>query len=180
MMGLSSNTRHNPGSSNSSAISKTIAQAKLRKQRANRGVSNPTQFDHNNVSVNGQDYLHNTTQHARQQSINSNVMMNMTGMGFAPAESPSAAGNHTAISGGRKPTADSTAYPLYKAHGKVNARGKFSNGGGSIGGNDVGSFDQGSFQNNSIILMEKGHHANASNFSTGPHTTASRFYNPNR
>ena len=72
-------------------------------------------------------------------------MMNMTGMGFAPVESPSAAGNHTAISGGRKPTADSTAYPLYKANGKINARGKFSNGGGSIGGNDAGSFDQGSF-----------------------------------
>jgi hypothetical protein len=29
-----------------------------------------------------------------------------------------ASGNHTAISGGRKPTADSHAYPLYKAANK--------------------------------------------------------------
>jgi hypothetical protein len=41
-------------------------------------------------------------------------------------------GNLTAISGGRKPTADSTAYTLYKP--KANARGKFSNGGGSMSG----------------------------------------------
>ena len=46
------------------------------------------------------------------------MMMNMTGMGFnmnISNESPSATGNHTAISGGRKPTADSYAYPFYKA-----------------------------------------------------------------
>ena len=42
-------------------------------------------------------------------------------------------GTHTAISGGRKPTADSHAYTLYKPT-KLNARGKFSNGGGSMGG----------------------------------------------
>ena len=45
-------------------------------------------------------------------------MMNMTGMGFNmhhPNDSPSTTGNHTAISGGRKPTADSHAYPFYKA-----------------------------------------------------------------
>ena len=56
----------------------------------------------------------------------------MTGMGFnmANAESPS-----TAMSGGRKPTADSYAYPFYKQQGKNN-RNKFSNGGGSIGGMD--------------------------------------------
>jgi hypothetical protein len=46
-------------------------------------------------------------------------MMNMTGMGFNvnhhPNDSPSTTGNLTAISGGRKPTADSHAYPFYKA-----------------------------------------------------------------
>ena len=42
-------------------------------------------------------------------------------------------GNHTAISGGRKPTADSHAYTLYKPN-KQNHRGKFSNGGGSMSG----------------------------------------------
>jgi len=67
-------------------------------------------------------------------------------------------GNHTAISGGRKPTADSHAYTLYKPN-KPNARGKFSNGGGSINGNgqNDASFDggYGSIQNNSIILMDK-------------------------
>mmetsp|Transcript_10269 Transcript_10269/g.17271 ORF Transcript_10269/g.17271 Transcript_10269/m.17271 type:complete len:98 (+) Transcript_10269:266-559(+) len=45
-------------------------------------------------------------------------------------------GNHTAISGGRKPTADSHAYTLYKPN-KQNNRGKFSNGGGSLGGEQV-------------------------------------------
>ena len=49
-------------------------------------------------------------------------------------------GNHTAISGGRKQTADNHAYTLYKPN-KPNARGKFSNGGGSISGDANGSFD---------------------------------------
>jgi hypothetical protein len=44
-------------------------------------------------------------------------------------------GNQTANSGGRKPTADSHAYTLYKPN-KPNARGKFSNGGGSINGQE--------------------------------------------
>jgi len=52
---------------------------------------------------------------------------NFTGNGSMNGSS----GNHTAISGGRKPTADSHAYTLYKPN-KANARGKFSNGGGSI------------------------------------------------
>ena len=65
-------------------------------------------------------------------------------------------GNQTANSGGRKPTADSHAYTLYKPN-KSNNRGKFSNGGGSINGNADASFDggYGSIQNNSIILMDK-------------------------
>lgn len=104
--------------------------------------------------------------------------MNMTNAGFNTNHhhdhSP-ASGNQTAISGGRKPTADNQAYPLYKQQGKVNTRGKFSNGGGSIGGINEGVFEQG-FQNNSIILMEK--NQQMGNFSTGPNTTASRFYNP--
>ena len=65
-------------------------------------------------------------------------------------------GNHTAISGGRKPTADSHAYPLYKAATKQN-RNKFSNGGGSIGGTNDSGYETGygALQNNSMILMEK-------------------------
>jgi len=45
-------------------------------------------------------------------------------------------GSNTAISGVRKPTADSHAYTLYKPNGKSNIRGKFSNGGGSIDGSN--------------------------------------------
>ena len=86
-------------------------------------------------------------------------------------------GTHTAVSGGRKQTADHHAYTLYKPN-KNNARGKFSNGGGSIGGNDD-SFDNGygsSVQQNSFIGDVK--NVNMSNYSTNPNTTASRFYNP--
>ena len=78
---------------------------------------------------------------------------NFTGNGSMNGSS----GNHTAISGGRKPTADSHAYTLYKPN-KANARGKFSNGGGSIsGGQQDASYDggYGSSQNNSIVLMDK-------------------------
>jgi len=56
-------------------------------------------------------------------------------------DSNATSGNHTAISGGRKPTADSTAYTLYKPNKQ--ARGKFSNGGGSITGTVDGSFEGG-------------------------------------
>lgn len=83
-------------------------------------------------------------------------------------------GNHTAISGGRKQTADNHAYTLYKPN-KPNARGKFSNGGGSIGGDPNGSFDNSGF-NNSGLMDNKNYNIN--NFSTNPNTTASRFYNP--
>lgn len=88
-----------------------------------------------------------------------------------------ASGNHTAISGGRKQTADNHAYTLYKPN-KPNARGKFSNGGGSISGDANGS----SFDNNvgygaaNMIGVDKSFNIN--NFSTNPNTTASRFYNP--
>ena len=77
--------------------------------------------------------------------------MNMTGMGFnMHHDTPSTTGNHTAISGGRKHTADNQAYTLYKPN-KANARGKFSNGGGSIGGDHNGSFDQTGYGNNSMM-----------------------------
>ena len=99
---------------------------------------------------------------------------------FTGSPTDNASGNHTAISGGRKPTADSHAYTLYKPN-KANNRGKFSNGGGSISNGADQSFDAGygAMQNNSIILMDKqNNNLNMSNFSTGPNTTASRFYNP--
>lgn len=73
-----------------------------------------------------------------------NATMNIgtfTGNGQHGGESNPTSGNHTAISGGRKPTADSTAYTLYKP--TKQARGKFSNGGGSIAGTVDGSFDTG-------------------------------------
>ena len=67
---------------------------------------------------------------------------------------------NTANSGGRKPTADSHAYTLYKPNqhkvGPPGRAAKFSNGGGSIDGSN----DE------------------YANFHTGPNTTASRFYNP--
>ena len=85
------------------------------------------------------------------------------------------AGNHTAISGGRKHTADNHAYTLYKPN-KPNARGKFSNGGGSIGGDHNGSFDTTGYGNSSMMGADK--NLNINNFSTNPNTTASRFYNP--
>lgn len=85
-------------------------------------------------------------------------------------------GNHTAISGGRKQTADNHAYTLYKPN-KPNARGKFSNGGGSISGDANGSFDNSGYGNNSLMGgVDK--NFNMNNFSTNPNTTASRFYNP--
>jgi hypothetical protein len=84
-------------------------------------------------------------------------------------------GNHTAISGGRKQTADNHAYTLYKPN-KPNARGKFSNGGGSISGDANGSFDNTGYGNGSMMGVDKSFNIN--NFSTNPNTTASRFYNP--
>lgn len=106
-----------------------------------------------------------------------------TGTG-GPSGSANSSGNHTAISGGRKPTADSHAYTLYKP-AKQNARGKFSNGGGSLSGAADGSFNAGysGLQNNSIILMDKQQnnlYQQQNNFNTGPNSTASRFFNPNK
>jgi len=64
-------------------------------------------------------------------------------IGAFTGQSPdNGSGNHTAISGGRKPTADSHAYTLYKPN-KANNRGKFSNGGGSLSNGPDQSFDAG-------------------------------------
>ena len=60
---------------------------------------------------------------------NLNAPMNIGAFTGSPTDNGS--GNQTAISGGRKPTADSHAYTLYKPN-KANQRGKFSNGGGSL------------------------------------------------
>ena len=67
------------------------------------------------------------------------------------------------------------AYTLYKPN-KQNARGKFSNGGGSISGDQNGSFDASQYGNGSFMGVDK--NLNINNFSTNPNTTASRFYNP--
>ena len=71
----SSGNNSNQGGGNNTQISKTIAQAKLRKQRANRGASNPIQQQHeNSMSINGNgDYQNmNATvyiNHNRKRSI---------------------------------------------------------------------------------------------------------------
>ena len=97
---------------------------------------------------------------------------------FTPAGGMATTGNHTAVSGGRKPTADSHAYTLYKPN-KNNPRAKFSNGGGSLSGQQDGSFEAGyAVHNNSFMSMGGDKNINMSNFSTGPNTTATRFYNP--
>ena len=119
------------------------------------------------TSAGGSNQFNSTSypSHARKKSItnnnaNPNFGNSMNGSmnisHFTGNGSMAGSGNHTAISGGRKPTADSHAYTLYKPN-KANARGKFSNGGGSINGNADASFDggYGSIQNNSIILMDK-------------------------
>jgi len=47
-------------------------------------------------------------------SMNIGFSGGSTGTGGASGGSANSTGNHTAISGGRKPTADSHAYTLYK------------------------------------------------------------------
>lgn len=82
--------------------------------------------------------------------------MHAGGFGGNYAVTGSNTGNHTAISGGRKPTADSHAYTLYKPT-KHNPRGKFSNGGDSIGGQPDMSFDSGynGIPNSNLIMIDK-------------------------
>ena len=94
------------------------------------------------------DYI-NSAVHNRQQS-------QVTPGGMHPSTfSGGASGNNTAISGGRKPTADSHSYTLYQPH-KI--RGKFSTG---------GSIDGGDHQDG----------PGYASYNTGPSTTANRFYN---
>lgn len=113
----------------------TIAQAKIRKQRG-RGVSNFDQGTDYSAILNS-----SAITHGRQQSHNGQGGINFMG--------GQDSGSNTAISGGRKPTADSFAYSV-KPHGKSHIRGKFSNGGGSIGDEQ-----ESSYLNNSINLIEK-------------------------
>lgn len=125
------------------------------------------------MSINGnqadyyQNQSFNSTQqaggHSRKKSINNQnvgTLGNISNLNQGQFGSQGSSGNHTAISGGRKPTADSTAYTLYKP----NQRGKFSNGGGSISGG----------QDDDL------HDLNNSGFSQNANATASRFYNPNK
>ena len=86
---------------------------------------NTAEYYNNNQQFNSTSY----PSHNRKKSIN-NQPGSIPNGSF---NSQISSGNHTATSGGRKPTADSHAYTLYKPN-KPNARGKFSGGGGSIAG----------------------------------------------
>lgn len=145
--GSGNNQAHNTNNS----ISKTIAKAKLRQQRASRGASNPVhQSDSGNFGAGAAEYQNALSQvaanqfnqtgfhhhtgghHTRKQSIHSNMggaggggvqghngplnIGNFTSVnsGGGMIQHSSGAGNHTAISGGRKQTADNHAYTLYK------------------------------------------------------------------
>jgi hypothetical protein len=70
------------------------------------------------------------------------------------------------VSANRKPTADSAAFTLYNPNGKGNNRVKAT-------GGDPGEQEQHDLYQNSIGEKQ-------SAFNTGPNTTASRFYNPNK
>ena len=120
---------------------------------------NQAEYYNNNQQFNSTSY---PTSHSRKKSINNQNQGNMNNGQF---NSQMTSGNHTATSGGRKPTADSHAYTLYKPN-KANNRGKFSNGGGSIGGQGEDYDNEGQM--------------NTSNFSAGANQTASRFYNPSK
>jgi hypothetical protein len=111
-------------------VSRTVAQAKIRKQRANRGVSNPMQYD-NNLSSKDYSMMNSSAiSHERQQSLQNTTPGIVNPNSFMNDH----LGLDNDVSGGRKPTADSIAYPLYNQNGQKVMRGKFSNGGGSIDG----------------------------------------------
>ena len=80
-MGIINSMNSTQNASGATQISKTIAQAKLRKQRANRGASNPMQYEHNQIALTGsnptQDYQNQFnstgfTAHSRKKSITNN------------------------------------------------------------------------------------------------------------
>ena len=155
----------------------------MRKQRAARGGSNPVQYDHNNLSFNSGDYsgFGNLNQSAITQARKASYAGNNP---FANND-----GNQTAISGGRKPTADSLAYPVYKQN-KGSTRGRFSNGGGSIavannneegldGGENLVNIKNFGYKGLPTSNIMKQERANNS-FNNAGNTTASRFYNPNK
>ena len=127
---------------------------------------NQAEYYNNNQQFNSTSY---PASHSRKKSINNQNMgiqgniSNLNNNGQFNSQMSS--GNHTATSGGRKPTADSHAYTLYKPN-KANNRGKFSNGGGSITGQAEDYDNDGQM--------------NTSNISHGANQTASRFYNPSK
>lgn len=105
-------------SNNPQTVSKTMAQSKIKKQRINRGISNPMQYEN---SFNSQDYSilnQSAISHDRNQSLQNTT----------PGAINMSQYNQESMINQRKPTADSTAYTLYKPNGKVQ-RSKFSSGG---------------------------------------------------
>ena len=183
------------------SISKTIAQAKLRKQRQNRGNSNnAAHHTRANDSFSGAEYASNANAfnqtnynsfgagggvgHVRKASYvggytggnlnNLNAQFNLNNFSGNNQNN----GNLTAISGGRKPTADSHAYTLYKPNKGVHAhRGKFSNGGGSMAGAD-GYDGYGVTAHGAKKAYVHSGREEKHSFGTNPKTTATRFYNP--
>lgn len=128
-------------------------------------------YNNNNTQFNSTSYpaTHSRKKSINNQQNNTNVatvgnITNLNNNGQFNSSQISS-GNHTANSGGRKPTADSHAYTLYKPN-KPNARGKFSNGGGSITGQEQ------EYENEANL--------NNSGFSSNANATASRFYNPSK
>ena len=79
-------------------------------------------------------------------------------------------GKGSVINQARKPTADSTAYTLYKNGGNKNARAKFSSN-ASVDGESP----QIAFSDQSQPMGDK-----VGGYSTNPITTATRFFNPSK
>jgi hypothetical protein len=141
-------------------VSKTMAQSKIRKQRASRGVSNPNQYENN---FNSQDYSilnHTAISHDRNQSLQNTTPGAINMSQYSQNES-----FNPVINANRKPTADSAAYTLYKPNAKGNTRG------GKVSSGDSVDNEPDNYQNS----IDK-----QSSYNTGPNTTASRFYNPNK
>ena len=91
-------------------------------------------------------------------------------MGTYKNQDPNGSMN-SAVSGNRKPTADSTAY-AYKPNGKNN-RPIFSSGGSIDDASPQIGFNQSHFPNTHVDKL-------VNNYNTNHTKTASRFYNPNK
>jgi hypothetical protein len=115
-------------------ITKGAAATKLRKHRINtRGVSNPM-FAQNSINLSTQDYKklnQSNISHDRNSSMQNTVVGAINMNTFTHTDSGAASVIQQA---NRKPTADSTAYTLYKNGANTKgARAKFSSN-GSIDG----------------------------------------------